>query len=151
MVGFVMSTGDEKPTLARDTMFAAVMLVLNGFMGLALLISGLKHREQVYNLKGSNAFLVMIIPLTVLGLVLPNFTRSTVGPTLSTFQMVFLSIMSVAIYAIFLFVQNRRHRGFFMKSNEVADVTSEHDGHGHQPLAGLRSSLAVPSVLHAAL
>jgi Ca2+:H+ antiporter len=94
-------------------MFAVVMLVLNGFMGLALLLGGLRHGEQPYNLQSANAFLVMILPLTVLGLVLPNFTRATPGPILSTYQMVFLSLMSVAIYAVFLFVQNRRHRGFF--------------------------------------
>ena len=122
MVAFVMSTGAEKPTLARDTMFAVVMLVLNGFMGVALLLGGLSHREQAYNLQSANAFLVMILPLTVLGLVLPNYTRKTPGPTLSTFQMVFLSIMSVIIYAIFLYVQNRRHRGYFMPPEEAADA-----------------------------
>jgi Ca2+:H+ antiporter len=122
MVAFVMSTGKEKPTLARDTMFAVVMLVFNGFMGLALLLGGLSHREQAYNLQSANAFLVLILPLTVLGLVLPNYTRQTAGPTLSTFQMVFLSIMSSCIYAIFLYVQNRRHRGFFMLPEEVADA-----------------------------
>jgi Ca2+:H+ antiporter len=120
MVAFVMSTGEEKPTLARDTMFAVVMLVLNGFLGLALLLGGLRHREQQYNLQSANTFLVMILPLTVLGLVLPNYTRSTAGPTLSTFQMVFLSVMSVGIYAVFLYVQNRRHRGFFMAPDEAA-------------------------------
>lgn len=120
MVAFVMSTGAEKPTLARDTMFAVVMLVLNGFMGLALLLGGLSHREQAYNLQSANAFLVMILPLTVLGLVLPNYTRKTPGPTLSTFQMVFLSIMSVVLYAIFLYIQNQRHRGYFMAPEEAA-------------------------------
>ncbi len=124
MVAFVMSTGSDKPTLARDTMFAVVMLVLNGFMGLALLLGGLRHSEQPYNLQSANAFLVMILPLTVLGLVLPNYTRATPGPVLSTFQMVFLSLMSVGIYAIFLFVQNRRHRGFFMMPEEKADEAS---------------------------
>jgi Ca2+:H+ antiporter len=124
MVAFVMSTGTEKPTLARDTMFAVVMLVLNGFLGLALLLGGLRHHEQHYNLQSANAFLVMILPLTVLGLVLPNFTRSTPGPTLSTFQMVFLSVMSVGIYAVFLFVQNYRHRGFFMATSEVAEAAA---------------------------
>lgn len=119
MVAFVMSTGAEKPTLARDTIFAVVMLVLNGFMGLALLLGGLRHREQPYNLQSANAFLVMILPLTVLGLVLLNFTRATPGPVLSTFQMVFLSLMSVGIYAVFLFVQNHRHRGFFMMPEEA--------------------------------
>ncbi len=118
MIGFVMSTGYEKPTLARDTMYAAVMLVINGFMGLALLLGGLRHREQTYNLQSANAFLIMIVPLTILGLVLPNFTRSTEGPILSTFQMIFLSIMSVGIYGIFLFVQNGRHRGFFVSADE---------------------------------
>jgi Ca2+:H+ antiporter len=131
MVAFVMSTGDEKPTLARDTMFAVVMLVLNGFMGLALLLGGLRHREQKYNLQSANAFLVMILPLTVLGLILPNFTRTTDGPTLSTFQMVFLSLMSVGIYVIFLFVQNRLHRGFFMMPGEEEHAAgTEHESSG---------------------
>src|SRR6267378_1489279 len=129
MVAFVMSTGAEKPTLARDTMFAVVMLVLNGFLGLALVLGGLRHQEQHYNLQSANAFLVMILPLTVLGLVLPNYTRSTPGPTLSTFQMVFLSLVSVGIYAVFLFVQNRRHRGFFVAPAEAADAAAEHADH----------------------
>ena len=132
MVAFVMSTGAEKPTLARDTMFAVVMLVLNGFMGLALLLGGLRHGEQPYNLQSANAFLVMILPLTVLGLVLPNYTRTIPGPVLSAFQMVFLSLMSVAIYAVFLFVQNRRHRGFFMMPEEAADAAAEEPAH-HSP------------------
>jgi len=129
MVAFVMSTGADKPTLARDTMFAVVMLVLNGFMGLALLLGGLRHREQPYNLQSANAFLVMILPLTVLGLVMPNYTRATLGPTLSIFQMVFLSLMSVGIYGVFLFVQNRRHRGFFMMPDEVTDADTAEDTH----------------------
>jgi Ca2+:H+ antiporter len=129
MVAFVMSTGAEKPTLARDTMFAVVMLVLNGFMGLALLLGGLRHREQPYNLQSANAFLVMILPLTVFGLVLPNYTRATPGPVLSTYQMVFLSLMSVGIYAIFLYVQNRRHRGFFTSPEDAAEGTAEDPVH----------------------
>ncbi|CAN5744348.1 calcium:proton antiporter [soil metagenome] len=129
MVAFVMSTGEEKPALARDTMFAVVMLVLNGFLGLALLLGGLRHGEQEYKLEGANAFLILIIPLTVLGLILPNYTRATQGPVLSTFQMVFLSLMSVGIYIIFLFVQNRRHRGFFMMPEEAADAETPEPAH----------------------
>ena len=136
MVAFVMSTGAEKPTLARDTMFAVVMLVLNGFMGLALLLGGIRHHEQPYNLQSANAFLVMILPLPVLGLVLPNYTRATSGPTLSTFQMVFLSLMSVGIYAVFLFVQNRRHRGFFMMPGEQAEAAAAEPAH-HSPRSTL--------------
>lgn len=126
MVGFVMSTGDEKPTLARDTMLAVVMLVLNGFMGLSLLLGGLRHREQPFNLQSSISFLVLIIPLAVLGLILPNHTNSTSGPTLSTFQMVFLSIMSVGIYAVFLLVQNHLHRDFFVMPELAGESNDAH-------------------------
>ena len=129
MVAFVMSTGVAKPALARDTMFAVVMLVLNGFLGLALLLGGLRHHEQRYNLQSANAFLVMIVPLTVLGLILPNFTRATAGPTLSTFQMIFLSVMSIGIYGVFLFVQNRRHRGFFMAPEEATEAATPELAH----------------------
>jgi Ca2+:H+ antiporter len=126
MIGFVMSTGDPKPTLARDTMYAVVMLVINGFVGLSLLAGALRHGEQRYNLFGANAFLVMIVPLAVLGLVLPNYTRTTPGPGLSTFQMVFLSLMSLAIYGIFLVVQNQRHRDYFR-----LDGGAQEEPHAH--------------------
>jgi Ca2+:H+ antiporter len=114
MISAVMLTGDGKPTLARDTMFGIVMIVLNGMVGLALLLGGLRHHEQEYNLQGANAFLSLIVPLTVLGLVLPNFTQASAGPTLSTFQSVFLAVMSIAIYVIFLIIQNWRHREYFL-------------------------------------
>jgi Ca2+:H+ antiporter len=74
----------------------------------------------------------MILPLTVLGLVLPDFTHATTGPTLSAFQMVFLSVMSVGIYGVFLFVQNWRHRGFFMAPGEAAEATAPELAH-HSP------------------
>ncbi len=129
MVALVMSTGAEKPTLARDTMYAVVMLVLNGFLGLALLLGGLRHREQRYNLQSANAFLLMILPLTVLGLILPKFTHSVAGPALAKFQMIFLSTMSIGIYAVFLFVQNKLHRGFFVVSEEAADASAHETKH----------------------
>ena len=151
MVAFVMSTGSEKPTLARDTMFAVVMLVLNGCVGLALLLGGLRHHEQQFNLQSANAFLVMILPLTVLGLILPNFTQATPGPTLSKFQMVFLSAMSVGIYGVFLFVQNRRHRGFFMAPGEAAEAAAPeleyHSAHSTLYHAAMLAFYGLPLVL----
>lgn len=126
MVGFVMSSGEPKPTLARDTMFAVVMLVFNLFLGVAMLLGGLKHREQPYSLQGAISFLSLIVPLNVLCLVLPNFTRSTPGPTLSTFQMVFLSLTSLGIYAVFLMVQIRRHRDFFIETPSAAEPGLDH-------------------------
>jgi Ca2+:H+ antiporter len=150
MVGFVMSTGDEKPTLARDTMFAVVMLVLNGFLGVSLLLGGLRHHEQSFNLQGSLSFLVMIIPLTVLGLILPNHTRASAGPTLSTFQMVFLSIMSVGIYGIFLLFQNRLHSGYFVMPDaaESDEAIQHHESPATTPYHAMMLLLyGIPLVL----
>ena len=83
MIGAVMSAGHGNVTLARDAMFAVLMIVLNGMVGLCLLLGGLRYHEQTYNLQGTNAFLAVTVPLAVLGLVLPNFTASSPGPTFS--------------------------------------------------------------------
>src|ERR1700722_8844387 len=115
MISAVMLTGEGKPALARDAMFGVVMIVLNGMIGLALLLGGLRHREQEYNLQGANSFLSLIVSLTVLGLVLPNFTEASPGPTFSAFQSVFLVVMSIAIYVLFLIIQNWRHRDYFVR------------------------------------
>jgi Ca2+:H+ antiporter len=115
MISAVMLTGDGKPTLARDTMYGITMIVLNGMIGVSLLLGGLRHHEQEYNLQGANAFLSLIVPLTVLGLVLPNFTNASPGPTLSSFQSAFLAVMSIGIYGLFLVIQNWRHREYFVK------------------------------------
>lgn len=84
MIAAVMVTGGETPTLARDTMYAVIMIALNGMVGITLLLGGLRHREQQYNLQGANAFLAVIVPLAFLGLVLPNYTRSTDDPSFTT-------------------------------------------------------------------
>jgi Ca2+:H+ antiporter len=84
----------------------------------------------------------MILPLTVFGLVLPNYTRATPGPVLSTFQMVFLSLMSVGIYAIFLYVQNWRHRGFFMFAAEAAEGAAEEPA-DHSPRSTLYHAVMI--------
>ena len=135
MISAVMLTGDGKPTLARDTMFGIAMIVLNGMIGVSLLCGGLRHHEQEYNLQGANSFLSLIVPLTVLGLVLPNFTKTTEGPTLSSFQSVFLSVMSISIYGVFLIIQNSRHREYFMKpagaSMQAARSAALHRGTNH--------------------
>jgi Ca2+:H+ antiporter len=129
MISAVMLTGEGKPALARDTMFGIVMIVLNGMVGLALLLGGLRHHEQEYNLQGANAFLTLIVPLTVLGLVLPNFTRASAGPTLSIFQSVFLAIISIGIYGLFLIIQNWRHREYFVKPARGIERAASAPGH----------------------
>jgi Ca2+:H+ antiporter len=130
MISAVMLTGEGKPALARDTMFGIVMIVLNGMIGLALLLGGLRHHEQEYNLQGANAFLALIVPLTVLGLILPNYTRATAGPTFSVFQSVFLAIISIGIYSLFLVIQNWRHREYFMKPAKGGDGAAGVPAHG---------------------
>ncbi|MEP6898839.1 MAG: calcium:proton antiporter [Rhodanobacter sp.] len=115
----VMLHGDNNPTLARDTLFAVSMIILNGMVGLSLLMGGWRHREQHYNLQGANAYLGVIIPLAVLCLVMPNFTVSTAGPTMSYSQEMFLAIISVGLYVAFLVLQTHRHRGYFSGEEAV--------------------------------
>ncbi len=127
MISAVMLTGEEKPTLARDTMFAVVMIVLNGMVGISLLVGGWRHYEQDYNIRGANAFLALIVPLSVLGLVLPTYTKTTAGPTFSPFQAIFITIMSIGLYVVFLFIQNRRHREFFVSTDAGTSDAHHHD------------------------
>src|SRR6266571_8236112 len=84
MIAAIMYAGKGNSALARDAMMAVVMIVLNGMLGLSLLLGGLRHHEQNYNLQGANAFLNAIMALAVLGLVLPNFTTSLSGPRFSS-------------------------------------------------------------------
>jgi Ca2+:H+ antiporter len=130
MISAVMLTGEGKPALARDTMFGVVMIVLNGMVGISLLLGGLRHHEQQYNLQGANSFLSLIVPLTVLGLVLPNFTETSIGPTLSTFHSVFLALASIGIYCLFLIVQNWRHREYFTQPALGATAGTHETTHG---------------------
>src|SRR5205823_4972044 len=96
MISTAMLHGANNPTLARDAMFAVFMIALGGLVGLSLLLGGLRHREQHYNLQGVNSYLNVIMALAVLGLVLPNFTTSTNGPTFSSEQGIFLAVMSAS-------------------------------------------------------
>jgi Ca2+:H+ antiporter len=112
-ISTIMLHGENNPTLARDTVFAVIMIILNGMVGLSLLAGGWRHREQQYNFQGTNAYLSVIIPLATLSLLLPNFTVSTPGPTLSVGQETFLAVMTVGLYGTFLSIQTDRHRKFF--------------------------------------
>ena len=126
MISTAMLHGANNPTLGRDAIFAVIMIALNGLVGLSLLLGGLRYREQHYNIQGVNAYLNVIMGLTVLGLVLPNFTTSTSGPTFSTEQEIFLVAVSLLLYAIFLLIQTLRHRGYFLDLKETATKDSPH-------------------------
>lgn len=125
MIAAVMLTGADNPVLARDTMFAVLMIVLNGMVGFTLLLGGVRHHEQDYNLQGANAFLSVLVPLGVLTLVLPRFTESTEDASASPVLAVFLILSCLVLYAIFLSIQTMRHRPFFTQPDMARD------GHDH--------------------
>ena len=147
-IAAVMLHGANNPSLARDTLFAVVMIILNGMVGFSLLLGGWRHREQQYNLQGANAYLAVIITLVVLTLILPDFTQTTPGPYLSHEQEILLALIGVGLYATFLIMQTGRHRGFFSLANE------HEEGAGSVIAARRPKPLARPRVAalrHAAL
>ncbi len=129
-ISAMMLHGANNPTLVRDTLFAVVMIILNGMVGLSLLAGGWRHHEQQYNLQGANAYLAVIIPLAVLSLMLPNYTVSTRGPTLSSVQEAFLALMATGLYGTFLAIQTSRHRKYFALTEDAED---EHEAPKTQP------------------
>ncbi len=122
LIAAVMLDAKGAPTLGRDTMFAVLMIVLNGVVGIGLLVGGLRHHVQSYNLQGASAYLAVIIPLTMIALVLPNFTASSSVGTLSRLQAAFFSLFTIVLYALFLWLQTGRHRGFF--ADEAVDASA---------------------------
>src|SRR5438128_9955975 len=108
MISAAMLHGANNPTLARDMMFAVVMIALNGRVGFSLLLGGLRHHEQNYNLQGASAYLNAIMALIVLGSVLRNFTTSLSGPPSSSIDQMFLIATYVSLHIDFLFSQTCR-------------------------------------------
>jgi Ca2+:H+ antiporter len=129
MISALMLNGNN-PTLARDTMFSVVMVVLGGLLGTALLTGGLKFGEQNFNLKGVNSFLGLILPLSVLSLALPNFTRTGGQGMFSTLHASSLILLSLIIYGVFLAVQTMRHRDFFDEIDRDPPEKSEYGARG---------------------
>ena len=122
LISAVMLGAGDTATLARDTMFAVLMIVLNGVVGLGLLIGGMRHHEQAFNLHGASAYLAVIIPLATIALVLPNFTSSTSDGTLTPVQATSFSILTIALYGMFLWLQTGRHKGYFIAPKATSDL-----------------------------
>ncbi|MEQ8653888.1 MAG: hypothetical protein RIC87_15600 [Kiloniellales bacterium] len=139
LIASIMLTGASAPTMARDTMFAVLMIVLAGLVGLALILGGLRHREQDYNLQGARAFLTVLLPLGVCALILPRFTVSTEGASFSPGQALFFATLTVLLYGVFLAIQTVRHRGFFQQPPPPEDsgLVVEDVAHGHGPVRPL--------------
>jgi Ca2+:H+ antiporter len=115
--------GDKAvPTLARDTVFAVVMIVCNGLVGICILVGGLRYREQDVQVSGSNLYLSVLIVLATITLILPNYTLTTPGPVYSAIQLGFVSVVTVVLYGVFLYTQTVLHSGYFQgKGNELDD------------------------------
>jgi Ca2+:H+ antiporter len=124
----VMLAGTENTTMLRDTVFAVLMISMNCLVGLALTAGGYRHREQVFNLRGALSFLQLIVPLSLLVLIMPNYTQSSAGPTLAPHQATYLGGLCVIVYLLFLVLQTGRHHSYF--DHLEAAITDGNCSHG---------------------
>lgn len=118
IVSLMVAGGKETSTLARDTVFAAVMLILNGILGACLLVGGLKFKEQFFARTSGNMALISLVAIVVMTLILPNYTTTELSATFSKAQLIFFSVASLVIYSTFLMVQTVRHRNYFLPEND---------------------------------
>jgi len=125
-ISAVMIHGENNPTLARDTLFAVVMIILNGMVGLSLLLGAWRRPEQQHNLQGANAYLGVIVPLATLSLVMPTFLSGPDGPHPSAPRQLILGIISVGLYSTFLFLQAGRHQHYFADESDRHEPRDEH-------------------------
>lgn len=114
IVSLMLTGGPGTEALARDTVFAAVMIILTGMIGLCLVVGGAKFKQQEYSMDGVKAALVVLGAILALTLILPNYTTSVAGPVYNTAQLVFVAIISLILYFAFVLVQAVRHRDFFL-------------------------------------
>jgi len=132
ILSMMIAGGADMAALPRDSIYAAVMIICTGVVGMCVLLGGLAHREQTFRVEGAGAGLAALIVMSTLTLVLPVFTTSTSGGTYTTSQLAFAAVSSAALWAIFIFVQTVRHRDYFIPATDVADV----DVHAEPPTAG---------------
>jgi Ca2+:H+ antiporter len=143
IVSVMVAAPAEKAGLARDTVFAAVMIVCNGIVGLCLLWGGARHHEQGFQVHGASAALAVLAALTTLTLILPNVTTTVPGPLFSTSQLVFEGVISLVLYGSFVFIQTVRHRDYFLP----VGISDE----AHAPLPANKTAIVSAVLLLAAL
>jgi Ca2+:H+ antiporter len=139
IVSLMIAGGEAATGLARDTVYAAVMIILNGMVGLCLLAGGTRHREQRFGLYGVSATLATLAAISVLTMVLPNYTTTTPGPVYSDSQLGFIAVVSVVLYGTFVLVQTVRHRDYFLPEVAIEDE----DVHAAPPSSKVASSSGV--------
>lgn len=114
IVALMLTGGAGTSEIARDTVFAAIMIILTGIIGLCLLFGGVRFKEQIIGIAGVNAALVTLTAISVLALILPNYTTTILGPIYSASQMAFVAIVSLVLYGTFVLIQTVRHRDYFL-------------------------------------
>jgi Ca2+:H+ antiporter len=137
IVTLMITGGEAASFLARDTVFATVMIICNGVVGLCLLLGALRHHLLDFQVEGTTPALAALSTLVVLTLVLPSLTTTTPGPTLSHSQLAFAGVITVSLYAVYVFVQNVRHRDYFLPAG-----VDDQDAHAEPP-TGLATALAL--------
>src|SRR5216683_5345331 len=125
IVSLMAAGGEEAAGLARDTVFAAVMIILNGIIGLCLLVGGLAHREQTFSLDGVSAALVALATIVIMTLIFPNYTVTTPGPYYSSSQLILIAVVTLVIYGTFVLAQTIGHRQYFLQDDE-AEKSTQH-------------------------
>jgi len=129
ILSMMFAGGEDAAVIPRDTIYAAVMIILNGVVGLCVLVGGLSHHEQTFRVEGSGGGLAALIVMSALSLVMPTFTTTTSAGTYSTMQLEFVAVTSAVLWAIFVFVQTVRHRDYFLPTKD----TSSPDAHANPP------------------
>ena len=128
IISFMLSGGEGAMTYARDTVFAAVMLILNGILGICIWIGSWKYKEQFFMRSSATTYLVSLVAILVLTLILPNFTSSARGPIYNNTQLIFVSLACLVIYGSFLMLQTVRHRNYF-----IVAAPDDHTAHEAAP------------------
>jgi len=123
IVAVMVSGGEAKAALARDTVFSSIMICCNAILGICLLLGGIRHREQAFQLEGASVSLAVLGALAILSLVLPNFTTSAPGPVWSPPQLAFSGVSSLVLYGSYVFAQTVRHRDYFLPVGAEAEET----------------------------
>lgn len=143
IVSIMLSAGVGGELIARDSVFAAIMIVMNGVIGLSIFLGGLKHRELTFRIEGTNSGLAVLIALAVLTLVMPNFT-STPGPTFTKSQLILAGVLSLALYGTYVFIQTIRHRNYFLPQEATDRITEEGvTSHIAAPPSNLKTSISL--------
>lgn len=139
IISFMLTGGAGVSVLARDTVFAAVMIILTGMTGLTIVIGSIKFKEQEFSSQGTTSILTVLVAISVLTFILPNFTVAVQGPFYSTQQLLFVALVTLTLYVSFLFVQNFRHRSHFISEEESTEPIEKPSG-----AATVLSSILLP-------